>query len=307
MSIVGVQRVTYGVADLDEGTRFWTDFGLVPRRTAADERVFAVAEGAEIVLRPRGHASLPPAPIAGPTVHEVTWAVSDETALRQIAESLLPACRRPSDDTTVRATDPAGHAIAFELSRVKPVTVAPTRFNVPGRAERIDQAAPLYPKASPIRLAHVVFAVLDLNATAGFYREHLGFRLTDSYPGRGAFLRASGASDHHNLFLMCRDGAVGFHHVAFDVRDIHEVFGGGLHMTGQGWETHIGPGRHPISSAYFWYLKNPCGGAAEYDFDTDVVTDAWQPREFAPTPDAFAEWAFPSGARRFEGIQTARA
>ena len=84
-------------------------------------------------------------------------------------------------------------------------------------------------------------------------------------------------------------------------------FGGGLHMTGQGWQTHIGPGRHPVSSAYFWYFKNPCGGAAEYDFDTDMITDAWQPREFEPTPDTFAEWAYPDGARRFTGIQTARA
>ncbi len=307
MKIVGLQRVTYGVADLEAGARFWTDFGLAPVRSSAAERVFAVAEGAEIVLRHLDDPSLPPAPVAGPTAREITWAVADDDSLRAIAERLPASCRRAGEGAAIRATDPAGHAIAFERSRVTPVAVAPTRFNVPGRAERIDQPAPLYPKAAPVRLAHVVFAVLDLAATAGFYREHLGFRLSDSYPGRGAFLRAPAASDHHNLFFMCRDGAVGFHHVAFDVRDIHEVFGGGLHMTGQGWETHIGPGRHPISSAYFWYFKNPCGGAAEYDFDTDVVTDAWQPREFEPTPDAFAEWAFPSGAERFKGIQTARA
>ena len=307
MKIVGVQRVTYGVADLEAGTRFWTDFGLAPVRSAADERVFAVAEGAEIVLRPLGYARLPSAPIEGPTAREITWAVADEASLRAIAERLPAACRREPDGVTIRATDPAGHAIAFELSRLKPVAAASTRFNVPGRSERIDQPAPLYPKAAPVHLAHVVFAVLNLAETAGFYRDHLEFRLTDSYPGRGMFLRAPAASDHHNLFLMCREGAIGFHHVAFDVRDIHEVFGGGLHMTSQGWATHIGPGRHPISSAYFWYLKNPCGGAAEYDFDTDVVTDAWMPREFEPTPDAFAEWAFPSGAERFKGMQTARA
>ena len=307
MKIVGLQRVTYGVADLDAGTRFWIDFGLAPVRSAADERVFAVAEGAEIVLRPLDHPSLPPAPIEGPTAREITWAVADEPSLRRIAERLPAQSRREPDGVTIRATDPAGHAIAFELSRLKPAAVAPTRFNMPGHPERIGRPAPLYPKAAPVHLAHVVFAVLDLAATAGFYRDHLEFRLTDSYPGRGMFLRAPAASDHHNLFLMCRDGAVGFHHVAFDVRDIHEVFGGGLHMTSQGWETHIGPGRHPISSAYFWYLKNPCGGAAEYDFDTDSVTDAWQPREFEPTPDAFAEWAFPSGAERFKGMQTARA
>ncbi len=307
MNIVGVQRVTYGVADLDAGARFWTDFGLAPRPGAAGERVFATEEVAEIVLRALDYPALPPAPVAGPTAREVTWAVGDDASLRAIAERLPPHCRRAGAGAAIRATDPAGHAIAFEPSHLKLVNVAPTKFNTPGHPARIDQPAPLYPKASPIHMAHVVFAVLKLDETAGFYREHLDFRLSDSYPGRGTFLRAPAASDHHNLFFLCRDGAVGFHHVAFDVRDIHEVFGGGLHMTSQGWETHIGPGRHPISSAYFWYFKNPCGGAAEYDFDTDIVTDAWQPRVFEPGPDAFAEWAFPSGAQRFTGMQTARA
>lgn len=307
MSIVGLQRVTYGVEDLEAGARFWTDFGLAPVSRSADERVFATEEGAEIVLRRLDDPRLPPAPIGGATAREITWAVADAASLRQLAERLPTACCRASEDGTLRAADPAGHGIAFELSRLRPAPFAPTGFNTPGHAQRVDRAAPLYAKASPVHLAHVVFAVLNLDETANFYREHLDFRLSDSYPGRGQFLRAPGASDHHNLFLMCRDGAVGFHHVAFDMHDIHELFGGGLNMTARGWETHIGPGRHPVSSAYFWYFKNPCGGAAEYDFDTDIVTDAWQPREFEPTPDAFAEWAFPAGAKRFEGMQTARA
>src|SRR5579872_7288152 len=143
VKIVGLQQVTYGVADLEAGTRFWTDFGLAPVRSAADERVFAVAEGAEIVLRPLGHPRLPPAPTAGPTACEITWAVADDESLRQIAPRLPASCRRESDGVSVRATDPAGHAIAFELSRLKPVAAAPTRFNAPGCAARVDQPAPL--------------------------------------------------------------------------------------------------------------------------------------------------------------------
>ena len=307
MSIVGLQRVTYGVADLADGARFWGDFGLTQVREAADVRVFATQEGAEVVLRPLDHPDLPPAPVAGPTAREITWAVADDAALQAIAARLPASCRRDSPPGSVAATDPAGHAIAFEISRLTPVPLAPPRFNTPGHAARVDEPAPLYAQAAPVHLAHVVFAVLNLAETARFYQDVLDFRLSDSYPGRGTFLRAPGASDHHNLFLMSRDGAVGFHHAAFDVRDIHEVFGGGLHMNTRGWETHIGPGRHPVSSAYFWYFKNPCGGAAEYAFDCDVLTDAWQPREFEPTPDSFAEWAFPSGAQRYTGTQTARA
>jgi hypothetical protein len=88
---------------------------------------------------------------------------------------------------------------------------------------------------------------------------------------------------------------------------VHELFGGGLFMQGQGWKTHLGPGRHPTSSAYFWYFVNPCGGAAEYDFDADVITDDWQPREMVPSPQLFAEWALHDGIFRYSGEQKTHA
>jgi Glyoxalase/Bleomycin resistance protein/Dioxygenase superfamily len=128
-----------------------------------------------------------------------------------------------------------------------------------------------------------------------FY-EKLGFVLSDSYPGRGAFLRCAPTGGHHDLFLLQVPGkATGLNHVAFTVRDIHEVFGGGLAMGRAGWKTQLGPGRHPISSAYFWYFDNPCGGLIEYNADEDHLTEAWQAREFTPGPTVFAEWAIDGG------------
>ena len=101
---------------------------------------------------------------------------------------------------------------------------------------------------------------------------------------------------HHDLFLLqTPDKKVGLNHVAFAVRDIHEVFGGGLHFDRCGWKTQLGPGRHPISSAYFWYFVNPAGGLIEYYADEDQLTDAWEPREFEPGPTRFAEWAVDGG------------
>ena len=87
----------------------------------------------------------------------------------------------------------------------------------------------------------------------------------------------------------------GLNHVAFTVRDIHEVFGGGMHMSRTGWDTQLGPGRHPISSAYFWYFKNPAGGLIEYYADEDQLDAHWEPREFEPGPTMFAEWAIEGG------------
>ncbi|HCN72834.1 MAG TPA: glyoxalase, partial [Pusillimonas sp.] len=95
--------------------------------------------------------------------------------------------------------------------------------------------------------------------------------------------------------LQTPDKKVGLNHVAFAVRDIHEVFGGGLHFDRCGWKTQLGPGRHPISSAYFWYFVNPAGGLIEYYADEDQLDENWVPREFEPAPTRFAEWAVDGG------------
>lgn len=303
MAILGLESIVYGVEDMASGIRFWSDFGL--KRLPDAGAIFETAEGATIVLRPADDPALPPAPVAGSTVREIVWGVSDEAALRRLGDGLAKAgAARGGGDGIIRGVDPTGYAFAVAISRRRNVSAAAPLFNAPGAAARIDRPAAHYRRAEPLHMAHCVVLCPAPERSRDFYRQVLGFRLTDSYPGNGYFLRCDGASDHHNLFLLKRGEALGFHHVAFDLRDIHELFGGGLYMQAQGWETHLGPGRHPISSAYFWYFRNPCGGAVEYDFDTDVITDAWQPRELTPTPESFAEWALETGIRRYGGVQT---
>ena len=157
----------------------------------------------------------------------------------------------------------------------------------------------MVPKAKPYEMSHIVYMTDDLENQKNFYVEKLGFKLTDAYPGRGYFLRGSDSHNHHNLFLLDPGiGKRGFHHLAFEVGTIHELFGGGNNMTRNGW--------HPISSCYFWYFKNPCGGAAEYDFDSDVVDDNWVANDWESTPENFAEWSLAEGmgeAMLYKGIQ----
>jgi hypothetical protein len=61
-----------------------------------------------------------------------------------------------------------------------------------------------------------------------------------------------------------------------------------------------------VSSAYFWYFKNPAGALVEYYADEDQLTADWQPREFEPGPTVFAEWAIDGGldgnTRRQKGV-----
>jgi catechol 2,3-dioxygenase-like lactoylglutathione lyase family enzyme len=72
MTITRVERVVYGVADLDECTRFFEDFGL---ERGAGTR-FATQTGQVVELRAADDAALPPAVEDGSTIREVVWGVA---------------------------------------------------------------------------------------------------------------------------------------------------------------------------------------------------------------------------------------
>jgi len=308
MAIRCLDSVIYGVDDLEVARRFWTDFGLKPLAGGTDGLAFETVEGARVIVRAADDPSLPRGLAAGNTVREIVWGADTDADIDSIAAELAKDREIARDaDGTVHAADHHGYAIAFRKTAVRPVKVAPTSYNVPGEPQRVNTRGKVYARATPQQMSHIVLLAPDLDRAVAFYTERLGFVMTDYYPGRGYFLRAPGSHEHHNLFLLKAGDGLGFHHLAFELRDIHEVFGGGLHMSDQGWQTHLGPGRHPISSCYFWYFKNPCGGAAEYDSDSDYVTDDWQPRAWESTPEAFAEWAYDGGAQRYSGIQTGKA
>ncbi len=307
MKILGLESVTFGVDDMATARRFWSDFGLSEVANGADGAVFETREKATIVIRAIDDPGLAPAPVEGNTAREFTWGLETQEEVDAVADALAKDRQVVRDDDgAVHATDPVGYGIAFRASRRIGVEAEKQEINTPGAVTRINKRARVYDKAAPIHLSHMVIAVPNLEETRDFYVDRLGFKLTDSYPGRGHFLRAGGAGEHHNLFLLKVGEDKGFHHIAFELGSIHELFGGGTHMMEKGWKTHLGPGRHPISSCYFWYFKNPCGGAAEYDFDSDVMTDAWRPADWDSTPASFAEWTLAEGIERYETIQTGK-
>jgi catechol-2,3-dioxygenase len=279
--IEGIDCITYGVEDLGACRRFFTDWGLKLVAERADGLDFESLNGCEIRLRRADDPALPPAVEKGSTLREVIWGVraaADLEALRDVPK-----------------VDPNGIGLGFRVSTKRAVAVEGTPANVWGRVARIDKPNPLYDRAEPVEVGHVVFFTGDLEGATRFY-EKIGFHVSDRYPGRGVFLRCAARGGHHDLFLLqLPDGKRGLNHVAFAVRDLHEVIGGGLAMARHGWETQIGPGRHPISSAMFWYFKSPAGGLVEYYADEDVLTEKWTPRDFAPSPEMFAEWAVVGG------------
>jgi catechol 2,3-dioxygenase-like lactoylglutathione lyase family enzyme len=307
MSVTNLEAVTFGVTDLETCRRFWSDFGL--HETAEPEgSVFTAQDGSAVVLRRADDPSLPPAIEPGSTVRETTFGVRSTADLERIAAELAKD-REVNDDPdgTIHVIDPLGFPVAFRVARRAPVAAPDLKFNTPGHPDRINTRGQFFKRVQPLEMTHAVFMIDDPDKIVPFYVERLGFIVSDCYPGRGYFLRGGASHHHHNLFLLNVGKKPGFHHVAFELGSIHELFGGGLNMTKHGWRTALGPGRHPISSCYFWYFHNPSGGAAEYDFDSDIVDSRWKPGSFEQTPEVFAEWCLAEGmadSLLYKGVQT---
>lgn len=83
------------------------------------------------------------------------------------------------------------------------------------------------------RLNHAVLYVRDVDRSAAFYRDVLGFRTVVEMPGRAAFLQAEGSTNDHDLGLFAMGtGAgpseagrrtVGLYHLAWEVDTLAEL------------------------------------------------------------------------------------
>lgn len=295
MSISGIDRVTYGVEDLEAAKKFFSDWGLKLVREGDGGLDFETLSGGEIFVRKMDDPALPPAIEEGSTLRQIIWSTDTQDELDACRNVLARQPGFYEKDGTIGCTDPVGVGIAVRVSRQHPVEVKGAPANTYDNPVRIDTPTPGYERAEPAEIGHVVFFTDKLDEATAFYEE-LGFKMSDRYPGRGHFMRTRARGGHHNLFyLKLPNGKPGLNHVAFKVRDIHEVFGGGMNMARAGWKTQLGPGKHPISSAFFWYFYNPCGGLVEYYADEDILTENWKPRDFEPSLSVLTEWAINGG------------
>lgn len=297
---VGIDSVVFGAPDLAVPRKLFADWGLKKLQDRKAGLTYATEIGSRVVIRPSDAKGLPPKLSGGSEFREVIWGVSGASHLDALEREL--ARDRPvtvDAEGTLHSVDDCGINIGFRVWRYgkEPKGGTPP-LNAPGARGRVDKPSPTYERARPFRMGHIVFGVPDVRAGESFYVKRLGFWLSDRYVGGAAvFLRYAARADHHTLFLLKRPGGTtDLHHVAFEVHDIHEVFGGGMHFSGLGYKTAVGPGRHPISSAYFWYFDNPLGGTIEYFSNPDFVTEAWKPTNFRT--NHFSEWHLMEGLAR---------
>jgi len=291
MSILGVESAIFGVADLDENRRFWTDFGLPLLFSNEEEAVFELASGSKVVLYRHGDPRLPsPDPFPGDGLKETVWGVDSPETLARMERSLsreVDVTRDAGD--VVRCVCPDGQPIALRVWNKKQVVSEISPVNTPGSHPRFNQHRIWRQRAIPKTINHVVFYSTDYVGSFEFYERHLEFRYADHSKGVGIFARAAGAFEHHSIFWVNCDLPIApdhfkFMHIAFGCDDIDEVMLGANIMEAKGWKNRSmnssgGISRHRISSAIYYYCDIPGeAGEAEYHADTDYLDDNWVPR-----------------------------
>jgi catechol 2,3-dioxygenase len=146
----------------------------------------------------------------------------------------------------------------------------------------MSQTAPERPIHPQVRIGHVHLKVADLERAIAFYRDVLGFELTQRYGRQAAFLSAGGY--HHHIGLNTWQsqggtapdpGTTGLYHLAilyptrFELADaLRRLLAAGVPLEGAS--------DHGVSEAL--YLRDPDGNGVELYWD--------RPRERWPrTPD----------------------
>ena len=141
------------------------------------------------------------------------------------------------------------------------------------------------------RLNHAVLYVRDAERSARFYEENLGFRRIDEYGSvpNGAFLRAAGSTNDHDLALfgigtdagdsLAGRTTVGLYHLAWEVDTLADLQGFADKLSAVG--AMVGATDHGTTRAV--YAKDPDGIEFELtwiiprDLLTDTDTPAMRP------------------------------
>jgi len=293
MAILRIERVVYGVTDIAECSRFFTDFGLTPVAGAdgtagqGPATMFRTQAGQEIEIRPFDDPELPAPLEPGSTVREVVWGVDTQEALTALAVDLATDREvRRDPDGSLHTVDETGYGLGFRLAEVAGTASDGGADNTHGQTTRWNKPIDPVGDVRPMRLCHIALNIpkQGRQAAVGFYTDRLGFRATDVVEPMGVFMRAEGDFDQHTMLLCHRPDKAGINHTAYQVDSFDEVIVGANRMIERGWFEARRLGRHTIGSNVFRFIHAPCGGRVEFAADMDRVDDSYETRTHETAP-----------------------
>lgn len=275
MEIQALGYMGVGSANLSDWTDFatnWLGMQMVERGNTA--RAFRMDDRKQRLVIDRSLAE---------NERYFGFEVADAPALRALADRLDRAGVAVQQESAALASqrcvtdlisfhDPAGN----RLEAFHGPAVADTPFR-PGRAISGFRTGAL-------GMGHVVFHVKNIDDLLGFYKDLLGFGISDyiSRPFRAYFLHVN--PRHHSVALI-ETGKQDLHHLMVELFMLDDV--------GQGYDIALGEperiattlGRHPNDAVISYYLRSPSGFMLEYGWGGREVTPGkWTPSEVTVGP-----------------------
>lgn len=271
MEIQALGYLGFGAGDLED----WTDFatarlGMQAVDRGAGLRAFRMDDRRQRLV---ADAAIP----AGTRYYG--WEVADATALDALAARLERAGVAVERETAALAdqrcvsglisfADPAGNRLeAFHGAQVADTPFRPGRM-ISGF------------RCGPLGMGHVLMATTDIAASLGFYRDLLGFRISDFMrtPIRAYFMHVN--ARHHSLALV--EAPVDtLHHLMVELYSLDDV--------GQGYDLALADGaervaatlgRHPNDLMTSFYQRTPGDFLVECGWGgRDVDPGDWPPVE----------------------------
>jgi catechol 2,3-dioxygenase-like lactoylglutathione lyase family enzyme len=285
MSITGAESLLFGVDDLEATKKFLNLYGLKEIEANQKGASYRALDGSGVEVRLLGDPELPAANVNTPTLRAAVWGVKTREDLEALAENLSADRQIRWIGDTLESTDDDNNTLHFRVSQRHAYEADAVAPNIAGNSYPRFNKRVSFDELEPARqLGHVVYFSPDPGRSFAFYRDRLGFLVTDIYKDNfGIFARAAGHSDHHSIFFINNPHVPAqFQHTEFTFRDAHSVITGGHRLSRAGFETAFGPGRFELGSNWYWYLKTPMGGAFELGADMDQVDENWVVGEHTP-------------------------
>ena len=204
----------------------------------------------------------------------VGWQVTDEPALREMAEQL----RQAGIEVTDGADDDAASRrveglIKFDDPEGTPTEIfygPPISFDRPFNSPRAISGF----VTSEQGLGHVVLHVQDLDRTVKFYRDVLGMKISD-FIRNLTFFHCN--PRHHSLALIEAKAPKRLNHFMIQAQSMNDV--GSTYDLVLDREIHLtrGLGRHTNDHMTSFYMKTPSGFDVEFGWGARTVDDStWQ-------------------------------
>ena len=254
-SLISVRKlghITLVTPDIERQVDYYTGIlGLALTDRSADRAYLASAVDHHSIVLQKGDE---------PSCAKLSFQVAPETDLRDFARQLdrmgvatkLASDTEPGIPGVLSMADPKGTLIEVFAEREP----SPQPYTGSGIV--------------PVKLGHVAYTAPDLQNSVDWYKEALGFRVSDWLGDMFAFMRCG--PDHHTVNFL-RGPRVRMQHFAFELMDWAHVQRACDILARNGYPLLWGPGRHGIGHNIFIYHRTPDGHIVELFTELDRIND----------------------------------